>query len=94
MPPWSNVSLLSKQRRCVRQYGQQERVMSNDMSTSYSPVTPSVHSIRTTSVSRFDQHHSSLPISSLCLFTGGFRTFPSTKPLKLMVVLSFQPSRL
>ncbi|SJL10228.1 uncharacterized protein ARMOST_13612 [Armillaria ostoyae] len=46
------------------------------------------HSVRTTSVSSFDQHHSSLPISPLRLFTGGFRTFPSTKPPKLMTVLA------
>ncbi|SJL14332.1 uncharacterized protein ARMOST_17788 [Armillaria ostoyae] len=50
--------------------------------------------LRTTSASSFEHRRSRLSISSLYLFTRGFRTLPSTKPPKLMSILSFQPSRL
>ncbi len=69
-----------KQRRGIQWYGQRERV--------------TLSSLHTTSASSFDHHHSCLTISPLHLFTRGFRTFPSTKPLKLMTVPSVSPNQL
>ncbi|PBK81207.1 hypothetical protein ARMGADRAFT_1171510 [Armillaria gallica] len=48
-------------------------------------------SLRTTSASGFDHHHSCLSISPLHLFTRGSRTLPSTMPPKLMTIQASSP---